>query len=364
MEKMKNLTKSGCGSFVEGDLSLKNLIKKVGKGPKLSQDLTRDEAKAAMQQILSPECPPEQVGAFLIAQRIKYETAEETAGFIEALRDQTTLANFSARPFLELASAHDGKKKSLVLTPFVAMILARLGVTVIVTGAQDVPTKKGLTARAIFEELKITTRHDVQSLQQHLKNHGFAYWDVSDFCPALEALKTLRDRLGLRTAFNTCEKIINPANATHVMTGVFHGPYLLEVAKACTILGYRNALCVQATEASTDLPLKKRVLYRRVEDGVLSEQLEIDPATFGFKRDTNPEFVEKPSASENIKKVFEALEKRDGLIFDALIYNVAVALWFVGACPTLEAAIAMAKIAVAKEACNPVSSLNRQSRMI
>lgn len=349
---MKNLIKFGCGSFLEGDLSLKNLIKKVGKGPKLTQNLTKEEAKSAMQQILSPGCPPEQIGAFLIAQRIKYETAEETAGFVEALREQTTLTNLPTRPLLELASAHDGKNKSLVLTPFVAIILARLGVNTIVTGAKDVPTKKGLTARAIFEELKIPTRHETSRFTEHLKNHGFAYWDVSDYCPALETLKPLRDRLGLRTALNTCEKIVNPANATHVMTGIFHGPYLLEVAKACAILGYPNVLCAQATEASTDLPLKKRVLYRRIQEGVLSEQLEIDPSSFGLKRDANPEFSEKPSAQENIQKVFEAFEKREGLVFDALVYNVAVALWFVGSCATLEAAIVLAKNAVAKEACN------------
>lgn len=343
MEKIRNLTKSGCGSFTEGDLSLKNLIKKIGKGPKLSQDLTKDEAKAALQQILSPECPPEQVGAFLIAQRIKYETAEETAGFVEALRDQTVLINFSQKPLLELASAHDGKNKSLVLTPFVAMILAHFGIQVIVTGAHDVPTKKGLTARAIFEELEIITHHNSQSLEQDLKKHSFAYWDVSDYCPALEALKRLRDHLGLRTTLNTCEKIINPTNATHIMTGVFHGPYLLEVAKACILLGYPQVLCAQATEASTDLPLKKRVLYRRVAAGVLSEQLEIDPAQFGFKRPINPEFSEKPSARENIQMVFTALEKRAGLVFDALVYNVAVALWFVGEYSTLEAAIDVAK---------------------
>jgi anthranilate phosphoribosyltransferase len=341
---MTNLLKSGCGSFIEGDLSLKNLIKKVGKGPKLSQDLTKYEAKAALQQILSPECPPEQVGAFLIAQRIKYETAEETAGFVEALREQTHLTHFSQKPLLELASAHDGKKKSLLLTPFVAMILARhFDINVIVTGAQDVPTKKGLTARAVFEELKIAIHHNSQSLSHHLENQGFAYWDVSDYCPALEALKKLRDHLGLRTALNTCEKIINPVNATHLMTGIFHGPYLLEVAKACLILGYPNVLCAQATEASTDLPLKKRVLYRRVQDGVLSEQLEIDPAQFGLKRDANPEFLEKPSASENNRAVFKALEQREGLVFDALVYNVAVAIWFVGRYSTLEAAIDVAK---------------------
>ncbi len=124
-------------------------------------------------------------------------------------------------------------------------------------------------------------------------------------------------------------------------------------------LGYKNAVVMQSTEASTDLPLTKRALYRAVFDGALSEQLEIDPATVDLKRDTNPEFLPKPDEGvaheedavfdlkkpvmDNIFQVKDALAKREGLVYDALIYNVGAVLWFSRRADSLDAGINQAR---------------------
>lgn len=329
---------SGCGGpIIPGDHSLKNLIKKIGKGPKLSQDLTRVEARDALAQILDGAAEPQQTGAFLVALRMKGESSEELAGMAEALRDRSILLDAPLAPLLELAPAHDGKIKTLVLSPFVAMIVAKAGIPAVITGAADVPTKKGITPRAVFQELGIPVDNDAVSVAHALKTCGFAYYDAAQFCPALENLKRIRDSLGLRTPLNSVEKIIRPTNATHLCTGVYHGPYLKEIAGACLALGYPRALCLQATEASTDLPLKKRTLYRRGENGALSEQSEFEPATFGLKNELNAEFAGNVSAAENIAAIREALHKREGPVHDALIYNAGIQLWFTGAVPDIAA---------------------------
>lgn len=325
------MTKSmrGCGGpIIAGDFSLKNLIKKIGKGPKLSTDLNFDEAHAAMAQILDGTATPAQTGAFLAALRMKGESAAELAGMAKALRAAANLVSHDLPKLLELAPAHDGKNKTPVLSPFVALALAQAGIAVIVTGGVDVPTKKGLTPRAVFQELGYPVDRTAEDIPRLLNKDGVAYFDVSAFCPALENLKNLRDSLGLRTPLNSVEKIVRATNATHLCTGVYHGPYLKELAEAALLLGDDNVLCVQATEASTDLPLKKRTLYRRVFDHQLLEQQEIDPALWGFKRDGGFE-TDSPTASGVLKTVRHALQCQTGAIFDALIYNVAVQFWFV-----------------------------------
>lgn len=338
-EKLKH----GCGGpILEGDFSLKNLIKKIGKGPKLSMDLSFDEAHAAMTQILDGTATPAQTGAFLVALRMKSESAVELAGMTKALREVSNRVSHDLPKLLELAPAHDGKNKTPVLSPFVALALAQTGVKVVVTSGVDVPTKKGLTPRAVFQELGHPINATADKIPELLHKCGVAYFDVSAFCPALEKLKNLRDSLGLRTPLNSVEKIIRATQSTHLCTGVYHGPYLKELALACQILGDDNVLCAQATEASTDLPLKKRTLYRRVFNNQISEQQEIDPALSGFKRDTSFE-MDCSTANSVVEAVQGALRSRSGVLFDTLIYNVAAQLWFVESRAHFEEAIEPAR---------------------
>lgn len=314
---------AGCGGpVVAGDMSLANLIKKSGKGVKLAEDLTREEARAAMLQILDDSVFFEQVGALLIALRMKGETVEETVGVVQALQDKSKRLSHDFPLLLELASAHDGKTKSAVLSPYVAVILAMAGVPVLLTGGQDVPTKRGMTARQVFEAWGAPVRGSAADVKARLQRHGVAYWDVDDYCPALVRLRDLRSHLGLRTVLNTAEKAVNPGRASHICTGVFHGPYLQDLATVHQALGVVHVLCVQATEASTDLPLKKRVLCRRVASGEISQQFEIDPDALGMKNSDNPALDDRA--------VYDALMTRTGVFYDALVYNAAVQLWFVG----------------------------------
>lgn len=335
--------KTGCGGPVTlGDTSLKNLIKKIGKGPKLSSDLGREEAHAALAQILDGTAEPAQTGAFLVALRMKGESTDEISGFADALRERSQLLKHGFPKLLELAPAHDGKTRSHVLSPFVACAIAKAGIPVVVSGADAVPTKKGMAPKHIFTALGFAIPKTSLEVLDALKQHSVAYYDTSVFCPTLEKLKPLRDSLGLRTPLNTVEKIINPSQATHLATGVFHGPYLKTVAEAALSLGYPNALCLQASEASTDLPLKKRTLYRQVQNNTLTEQLEIDPATFGLKRDDETTLVEQ-SANATVAAVQSAVNAKSGALYDALIYNIAVQLWFVGAVENITTGIKMAR---------------------
>lgn len=325
---MTSKVASGCGGpLVDGDHSLQNLIKKIGKGPKLSQSLSFEEAKDACSQILNPKTHPAQIGAFLIALRMKGESIDETAGLAAGLKDKSQILNKNEID-LELAPAHDGKEKSLVLTPYIAMALAKAGVRVLVSQGRDVPTKFGCTSADIFNELGQKTigksKNDVLS---EIKTQNFSYWDVSDYCPALEALKPLRASLGLRTPLNSVEKLIQPSNAAYLMTGIFHGPYLNTLSQACLQLNIQNALCVQATEASTDLPTRKRVLYRLLKNKQVLEQAEITPTDFGIDSKENP-MINDFSAKAQIAHVTESLANKTGLTWQALVYNLSVCLWF------------------------------------
>lgn len=321
---------------------LKVFTKKIGTGPKLAKDLTEAEAYEAMTEIVSGKASPTQLGAFLIALRIKSESPEEVAGMVRALREKTNFLQHDFPTLLELAPAFDGKKKTLVLSPFVAMALAQTGISVVVTGGRDIPTKKGITPALIFASLGFDTTLSAAGVLAQLRDKNFAYYDVSQFCPLLEGLKPIRDEFGLRTPLNTFEKILNPSVATHIATGVFHGPYLQAIAGGLNLLKYANVLCVQATEASTDLSVKRRSLYHLVRDGVVGEQSEFEPATVGLKQAADAAFVEA-SVADNLSQVRAALKAKTGVVYDSLLFTVSAQLFFLQKFPTVGAALPLSK---------------------
>ena len=133
-------------------------IKAVGKGEKLKRDLTYDEARDALRLILSRQATDAQIGAFLIAQRVKGEAVDEINGFIDVARTEfIQSAQPTVEGLLDLALPYDGKAKTAQLGPAIALILAAAGVPVILHGDENIPTKSGVTPGAVLAELGVHT---------------------------------------------------------------------------------------------------------------------------------------------------------------------------------------------------------------
>ncbi len=240
-------------------------IKAVGTGPKGNHDLSRDEAEDMMQQILDGSVSSELITAFLLGWRLKPETSDEFLGALLAIdkKSQTTPIQNS----IELGYPFDGKAKTPYLLPQISKILQESDLHLVLLGDAPQPAKGGLTIQELFKE------------------HDFAqnthYFDRSDYCPALHKLTQLRMSLGLRTAFNTLEKLPNISQSDFAITGVHHKPY---VKKYQDIFAsrYRRFAVIQGSEGTPEL-LKKGMLWL-CEDGKTTEY-RIDPLAFDIEKD-------------------------------------------------------------------------------
>jgi anthranilate phosphoribosyltransferase len=222
---------------------VRDFLKAVGGGAKTSRDLTRDEARAAMTLIASGECAPEQLGAFLMALRMKGESADELAGFVEALEARMTRAAAPAGA-LDVDAHGDGHAGRATLLPAAACAAAALGVPVVLRSELASPwAKHGLGGACASLGLRASS--STGEAARALKDRGVALLDLADYSPELARLTALRALFGRRTVAQTLCKLLDPLSAGARLVGVFHAPYLPSTALALAALG-RAGVCVQA----------------------------------------------------------------------------------------------------------------------
>lgn len=239
-----------------------SFIKAVGTGPKGNRDLTEQEAKKAMQMILSGEASASQVAAFLIGWRLKPETIDEYRGALTALQEKTQI-NIIENSY-ELGFPFDGKNNSPYIFPLVAGFMKKYGVSLVVTGDERIPSKEG-----------ITTRDFVACFPQLDNVH---YISRREQLPSLSGLSGLRNELGLRTALNTLEKFSGMTGSRYGASGVFHKPYV-EKYKEIFKDKLKGFVLVAGNEGSPELFKKSRCWF--IKNGDMEEIL-IDPVDFGI----------------------------------------------------------------------------------
>jgi anthranilate phosphoribosyltransferase len=222
-------------------------IKAVGSGPKRARDLTRDEARAAMALVCDGAARPEQVGAFLLALRMKGEAADELAGFVDAIEARLDVGGARAPAgTLDVDCHGDGHEGRATLLPAAACALAALGVPVLLRLQRDLATARhGLVDALLALGLSTARPLDAARAATALATVRVAALDLPTYAAPLDRLVALRPLLGVRTVAQTLMKLLDPLVSPARAVGVFHAPYLPSTAQALAALG-RRGLCVQA----------------------------------------------------------------------------------------------------------------------
>ncbi|MEA3370059.1 MAG: glycosyl transferase [Campylobacterota bacterium] len=237
-------------------------IHAVGTGPKGNRDLTFEESKDMMEQILNQSIPSEQAAAFLLGWRLKPETTTEFRGAIEAC---DTYINARTIPnSLELGYPFDGKAKNPYIFPLVAKVLEASGLGLVVIGDELTPAKHGITIKDICTNIEL--------------NKNAHYFDRKEFFPELSNLTELRMKLGLRTGFNTIEKLPGVAKSEYAITGVFHKPYVKKYVEIFSDRYKRFAL-IQGNEGTPELFSKGRLW---ITNGGEVDEIIVDPEHYGI----------------------------------------------------------------------------------
>ena len=222
-------------------MGIANYIKEIGRGKEGARPLQREQAADLLGQILDGAVSDLEIGAFCLAMRIKGETPQEMAGFLDAVHQRLSLIPDSGTPVVVLPS-YNGARKLPLLTPLLAQLLAREGLAVLIHGT---PTE---STRIFISEVLLAQQIQARAAITSIASGSVAFVPTDVLCPALKRLLDVRRVVGLRNPAHSLVKIMNPCSGKSLVVSSYtHPEYAVSMAQTFE-LTHTNALLLRGTE--------------------------------------------------------------------------------------------------------------------
>ncbi|PHS30428.1 MAG: glycosyl transferase [Methylophaga sp.] len=313
--------------------ALAEAIKKVATGPHLSKDLTQQESRLAMDEVLSEKADPVQAAVFLIALRMKRETDDENLGILESIQSVTAQFSCEVDELLILSDPFNGYNRHCPIAAFLPAVLAASGLPAISQGVKEMGPKFGVTHSQVLEQAGVATDLSVAHAAAQVNDAelGWAYLDQAQATPHLFGLQTLRTRIIKRPSLATLEKLVMPLkakNKTYLQIGFVHKAYPPVLAWLAAQVGFASTLMVRGIEGGV-LPTLRETSNCFTERLGVAEPYPISPELFAISQDTRgvlPLQGENVTAAATVELGLKALSGQSGAAFDSLILGAAMAL--------------------------------------
>ena len=243
-----------------------HFIREIGRGREGARDLTLEEAQQLYGAILDGGVPELEMGAIAIALRLKGESSEEMIGFMAAANERLySLRRPQGRFRPVVIPSYNGARKGVNLTPLLALLLQRFGISVLVHGLIEGYGR--VTSAQIFREFGLMPSVSVLQAQQMLDEGGLAYLPLSAISPGLNDQLSLRSRLGLRNSAHSLVKMLDPFRGDGVLlAAATHPDYLESMREVLNALG-THALLLRGTEGEPFANPRRRPRIEYLHDG-------------------------------------------------------------------------------------------------
>src|SRR5215475_5611680 len=243
-------------------------------------DLTEQEARGVMDEIMSGQATDAQIAGFLTALRMKGETARELIGFASVMRDKAErLWDGDPLPVLDTAGTGGDRSGTFNISTASAFVAAGAGVRVAKHGNRSASSRCG--SADVMEALGIDIQMPLQRLQRAIKNVGIGFLFAQRFHTSMKYVMPARGQLKVRTVFNILGPLANPANACFQVVGV-SSPEIMElVGNALQGLGLRHAFVVHGANGMDEVSISSRTYVVELREGEL-RQFIMTPEDFGI----------------------------------------------------------------------------------
>ena len=226
-------------------------VRILGKGKTGSRSFNRQEAADAFGMILRDEVDRLQLGAFLMLLRVKEETGEELAGFVDACRAEMDQPPIQLCADLDWSS-YAGKKHQHPWYLLSMLLLSGAGYRVLAHGG-DGHTAGRLYTEQAMNELGLPIAANWKDVSTQLDQHKLSYLPLRSFCPKLHELMQLRPLLGLRSPVNTLVRMLNPLQAAASVQSVFHPAYATLHQQADMALGQPRSVVFKGDSGEVEV---------------------------------------------------------------------------------------------------------------
>jgi len=316
---------------------LKPLIAKAANG----QALSREEARAAFDIMMSGEATPAQIGGLLMALRVRGETAEEITGAVEAMREKMTRVKAPADA-IDIVGTGGDASGSYNISTCAAFVAAGSGLKVAKHGNRALSSKSG--AADVLAALGVKLDLTPERIATCIAAAGLGFMFAPAHHASMKHVGPSRVELGTRTIFNLLGPLSNPAGVTRQVTGVFSKAWVEPMAQVLNNLG-SEACWICHGEGGFDEIVPTGVTWiSELKNGAVTS-FEITPEAVGLKRSAASD-LKGGDAAHNAEAVRSVLKGEASAFSDAAAMTAGAALLVAGKAKSLREGVTAARTSI------------------
>ena len=302
------------------------------------QDLSYDEARAVMDEIMTGEASPVQMSAYLTALSLKGETIDEITGSASGMRSHCVrlLHDMDA---LEIVGTGGDHANTFNISTTASIITAAAGIAVAKHGNRSASSKCG--SADVLEALGVNINISPEKSAELLHKIGICFMFAQNYHIAMKFVAPIRRELGIRTVFNIIGPLTNPAGASMELMGVYDRALVEPLAQVMCNLGVKSTMVVHGEDGLDEISMSAPTYVCEVKGGWVRSYT-ITPEQFGLERCSKDALVwGTPEENADILKALLCGEK--GPRRDAAVLNAAAAMFITGKYESIEAAVRIAQ---------------------
>jgi anthranilate phosphoribosyltransferase len=324
------------------------------------RDLSREEMVEVFEAIFSGSVGPAQLGAFLVALRMKGETPEEIAGAASVMRARATRVRCPpGRMILDTCGTGGDGAHTFNVSTAVALVAAAAGATVAKHGNRSISSRCG--SADVLEAAGVLVDAELEVVERCLERVGIGFLFAPRFHGAMKHVAPVRRELAVRSIFNLLGPLANPALATHQLLGVYDGALVPVMAQTLAALGVERALVVHGHGGLDELSPLGPTRAALVEGSEVRE-LVVAPEEAGV-RSISLQQLAGGTPEENARVLVDLLDGKDPGPAEAVVLNSAGALWVSGQARSLREGAELARdVLSSRKALAKLEALAAESR--
>jgi len=297
-------------------------------------------AERAFGEILDEHAPEALIAGFLVALKLKGESAAELKGAARAMRTRARATNLDATHLVDVVGTGGDGSGSFNISTGAALVAAAAGIPVAKHGNRAISGRVG--AADVLERFSVKIDLDPAGLARCLRRAGFCFIFAPAYHPVLARLAPLRKALATRTTFNLLGPLCNPATPRCMVVGVGDGGLFRPMAEALAALGVAHALVVNGGDGMDEITLSAPTRVAEIHGAEPIREFEIAPEEFGMKRVARDTLAanDAPHAARILRTV---LAGEPGAAQDVLALNAGAALYVGGKAESLHGGVLKAR---------------------
>ena len=306
-------------------------------------DLTGQEARAAMEEIMAGQATDAQIAGFLTALRMKGETAQELVGFARVMREKAEpLWDGEIPAVLDTCGTGGDRSGTFNISTATAFVAAAAGLKVAKHGNRSATSRCG--SADVIEALGLDIQMPIERLRRAIKDAGMGFLFAPRFHASMKHVMPTRSQLKVRTVFNILGPLANPAAARFQVVGVFSPDIMELMANALHGLNIEHAFVVHGANGMDEVSISSRTHVVEMHRGEI-RQFVISPEDFGLTS-VKIEAILGGDAAENARIIESVLAGERSPRRDVVLLNSAPAMVAGGAAKTWKEGLQMAAEAI------------------